>query len=135
MRLPLTCVLIWLVAVSPALAWNATGHKIIASIAFRQLTADEQAKVVEILKKHPRYAEDFVEQMPDDVRSAGDVAQNEWLFQQAAVWPDMVRSGPPEKRAFNRGEWHYVNLPVYLTDGAKAELENRLTINRETEPP
>ena len=31
-------------------AWSEAGHKIIASIAFRQLTPDEQAKIVAILK-------------------------------------------------------------------------------------
>jgi hypothetical protein len=121
--------------VSPASAWNAAGHKIIASIAFRQLTPAEQGKVVAILKRHPRFSEDFAEQMPDDIRTADEATQNEWLFQQAAVWADMVRSGPPEKQAFNRGEWHYVNLPVWLNDAARAELENRLTVNRETETP
>ena len=54
MRHAITCLLIWSLTVSPALAWHATGHKIIASIAFRQFSAAEQAKVVAILKKHPR---------------------------------------------------------------------------------
>src|SRR3954463_3396566 len=76
----------------PVCAWNATGHRIIASIAFRQLTASQQAKVADMLARHPRFAQDFAEQMPDDVRSSDAAAKNEWSFQQAAVWPDMVRS-------------------------------------------
>src|SRR5258707_1201174 len=99
MRLFLTWLLVWSLTVSPAQAWNATGHKIIASIAFRQLTPAEQAKVVAILKRHPRFTDDFADQMPADVRGADEATQNEWLFQQAAVWPDTVRSGPPDKRA------------------------------------
>jgi hypothetical protein len=49
MRVALTWLLVVLLTASPAGAWNATGHKIIASIAFRQLTADEQAKIVALL--------------------------------------------------------------------------------------
>src|SRR5690349_16668600 len=112
MRFALTGLLVWSLTVAPASAWNATGHKIIASIAFRQLTAAEQSKIVEILKRHPRFAEDFKEQMPAEIRDANEATQNEWLFQQAAIWPDAVRSGPAEKRAFSRPEWHYVNFPV-----------------------
>jgi len=33
-------------------------------LAFRQLTAAEQSKIVEILKRHPRFDEDFAEPMP-----------------------------------------------------------------------
>jgi S1/P1 Nuclease len=135
MRRAINCVLVWCLTISPASAWNVTGHKIIASIAFRQLSADDQAKIVAILKCHPRFAEDLDEQMPDAVRGADEATQNEWLFQQAAIWPDMVRSGPLEKRAFNRGEWHYVNLPYFLTDAARAELEGRLAINLAMDPP
>lgn len=127
--------LILLVVVSPASAWNATGHKIIASIAFRQLKESEQARIVSILKRHPRFAEDFTDQMPDDVRAGSEAVRNEWLFQQAAVWPDMVRSGPPQKRYFNRSEWHYVNTPHFLGEAAKSALVGRLTVNVATEPP
>jgi hypothetical protein len=123
------------VMVSPALAWNAAGHRIIASIAFRQLTESEQAEVVAMLKKHPRFVADFADEMPEEVRNGSEKAQNEWLFQQAAVWPDMVRGGPPEKRAFHRSEWHYINLPLFLNDAAKAELEGKLTANVATDVP
>src|SRR4051812_11614060 len=97
MRTTITTILIWSLTISPALAWNATGHKIIASIAFRQLSAAGQMKIVEMLKKHPRFAQDFVDEMPDEVRRGDEPTQNEWLFQQAAIWADTVRSGPREK--------------------------------------
>lgn len=67
--------------------------------------------------------------MPDEVRGGDAATKLEWAFQQAAAWPDLVRSGPPEKRAFNRGEWHYVNVPHFLSDAARAELDGKLTIN------
>jgi len=136
MRLISTSLLVWLVAVAPAWGWSATGHKIIASIAFRQLTPSQQAKIVAILQRHPRLAQDFAEQMPPEINTADKATQNEWLFQQAAIWPDTIRSGPPEKQAFHRPEWHYVNQPRYLTDETKAaNLPSILALNMVTEPP
>src|SRR5262245_30003537 len=107
-RIAITSLLVFLTAVSPTWAWSLSGHKIIASIAFRQLSPEQQAKAVAMLKRHPRFAQDFAEQMPEDVRNSEEVAQNEWIFQQAAVWSDLIRSGPTEKTAFSRPEWHYV---------------------------
>ena len=46
MRFATTCVLIWCLTVAPAAAWNFTGHKVIASIAFHRLTPEEQGKIV-----------------------------------------------------------------------------------------
>ena len=51
------------------------------------------------------------------------------------MWPDTVRSGPADKRAFNRSEWHYVNVPVFLTEAARTELNGRLTVNLAMDPP
>lgn len=116
-------------------AWNATGHRVIASIAFRQLGAEEQASVVEALRRHPRFAQDFAEQMPSEVRDAEPAAQHEWLFQQAAVWPDTVRFGPEEKRAFHRSEWHYINLPVFLISANQQLLTSAQAANVVLTPP
>jgi alpha-ketoglutarate-dependent 2,4-dichlorophenoxyacetate dioxygenase len=41
----------------------------------------------------------------------------------AAVWPDTVRSGPAEKRAYDRPEWHYINVPHFLTDAGRTSWE------------
>src|SRR5262245_4042069 len=93
----------------PAVAWNATGHKLISSIAFRQLSRQQQRQIVEILKRHPRFTPDFTDEMPAEVKAEGEAAQDEWLFQQAGIWSDMVRGGPPERTAFHRSTWHYMD--------------------------
>ena len=129
------CVLLYLTAASPALAWNWTGHKIIASIAFRQLSPAEQSKIVAILQRHPRFTEDFADEMPADVRAADETSQHEWLFQQAAVWADLVRSGPPAKRVFHRSQWHYINVPHFLSDADRAALHQTIGLNVAFEPP
>src|SRR5437763_1195058 len=41
----------------------------------------------------------------------------------------LPRSGP------NRSEWHYINLPIFLTDAARAEFSGRLTASVTIDPP
>jgi hypothetical protein len=74
----------------PAAAWNALGHQVIAEIAWRQLDEPARQEIVEVLRHHPRFAEDFVAKMPADVASADKAVQDRWIFQQAATWPDMA---------------------------------------------
>jgi S1/P1 nuclease len=136
LRIVVTSLLILWLAVSPALAWSLSGHKITASIACRQLTPDQQAKIVANLKRHPRFTADFSDEMPAEVRGGDEAAQNEWIFQQAAIWPDFIRSGAPEKTAFSRPQWHYINLPIFLNEASRAALEGNLpTINVAKNPP
>jgi hypothetical protein len=119
---------------SQALAWSEAGHKIVGSIAFRQLTPEQQAKVVAILKKHPRWDEDFKSKMPDELKS--DTEQNEWIFQQASTWPDIARSFQGDARTeFTRGPWHYIDLPTFLTPEDKTALEGTLKENISLDPP
>ncbi len=135
MRISWTALVLCLVAASPAWAWNWTGHKLISSIAFRQLSRKEQQRVVELLKRHPRFTPDFADEMPDEIRSGEAAAQDEWLFQQAGVWPDTIRGGPPERTAFHRPTWHYVDLPHFLNDASRAELEGQIKENVLLRPP
>jgi hypothetical protein len=135
MRIALSSLLLGLLIVSPALAWNATGHKLISSIAFRQLSAAEQERVIAILKRHPRFTQDFADEMPPEVKEGNATAQNEWLFQQAGIWSDIVRSGPPERTAFHRPTWHYMDVPHFLDDASRAELEGKIKENLALKPP
>src|SRR5438874_12762599 len=94
MRFALSLSLVLVLLASPAWAWNAYGHKVIASIAFRRLSPAEQDQVIAILKQHPRYAEDFAGQMPAAIAAAEPCEQTEWLFQHAAAWPEPPRGLP-----------------------------------------
>lgn len=134
-RLTLPAVWILQLCVSPAWAWNWTGHKIIASIAVRQMSEEEQTRAVAILTRHPRFTEDFSDAMPEEVRGEEAAAQREWLLQQAAVWPDLVRSGPAAKTVFHRATWHYINVPHFLNDSARLELQGGLMLNLALDPP
>ena len=69
-------------------AWNCTGHRVIASIAYRQLDEQTKRKIAEVLKKHPAYADLWVKRPtngPDEILN---------LLWNASVFPDDAHSEP-----------------------------------------
>ena len=109
---------------SRSFAWNALGHKVVAEIAWQQLDEPTRQQIVDTLRRHPRFAEDFEKKMPADVESADKATQDHWTFQQAATWPDMAR-----KTQYDQPTWHYINVPFFL-DG-----ERRVSFNLSTDYP
>lgn len=121
---------------SPAFAWWDAGHKIIAAIAFRQLTPDEQQAVFAVLQQHPRWDADFADWMPEQLADAPAAERAEWAFMQAAIWPDLARDfDEADKARYHHATWHYVNTPVYLADADRITLAGKLTVNFATDPP
>jgi len=120
MRAAYLSIAVLLIFPNAADALSAAGHKIIVSIAFRQLSPDEQNRFVAILKYHPRFATDFAEMMPDDIASGTEGAPHEWIFQQASVWPGIVR--PPGPPALYRSTWHNINVTHFRDGPSRTEL-------------
>jgi hypothetical protein len=110
--------------VTPVSAWNGLGHKVVAEIAWQQLDEPTRQQIVDTLRRHPRFAEDFEKKMPEDVATADKDVQDHWIFQQAATWPDMARKTP-----YDQPTWHYINVPLFL-DG-----ERRVKFNLSTDYP
>jgi len=124
--------------VSPAFGWRDAGHRTIASIAFDAMEQDQRENINAILRAHPRFGQDFAAQMPDAIAAQSDAVQAKWLLEQAATWPDLIQELSEDiQREFNRSRWHYINLPIYLSETDKAALEGRLSHNMATrfEPP
>jgi hypothetical protein len=71
----------------PAPAWNETGHRIIAAIAYDNLTARARARVDELIRRHPDYGTIFVKGAPSDTPGRA-----RWAFITAAYWPDAIRN-------------------------------------------
>jgi hypothetical protein len=118
MALSFACAL-WMTA-AQALAWNPAGHMAIASIAYDRLPAERRDALVAALRKHPRFQQDFAAAMPAGLDSRG---QDRWLFMRASVWPDLARSFPePDREAYNRPGWHYIDFPIYLDDKARQQV-------------
>ena len=92
-----------LAATPTALAWNSTGHCIVAFLAYQSMPEEQRHEAIEILRAHPHYTEYLSRD-----RLAG-YSEEEWIFLRASTWPDWIRRG--ERREYNRPEWHYINQP------------------------
>lgn len=99
-----------LAAPAPAAAWNATGHVLIALLAYDALAPTQRAALVRLLQAHPRLSQDLMPALPLSLPSG---ARDRWLFALAATWPDLARGQP----TYDHGTWHYVNLPLSLRRG------------------
>ena len=116
--------------VAPAVAWNGTGHRIIAAIAYEKLTPSVRARVDDLIRRHPDYEAVFVKDAPTDPAARARAA-----FLTAANWPDMIRAGDArfydEARQYavptplvpgfpdmaRHAGWHFIDVP-YTPDGA-----------------
>lgn len=79
----------------PLAAWNETGHKAVAWIAYQNLTPAARAEADALLKQHP---------------DSGVWRMHPFL--EAAFWPDVIRGNPQ----YDNPTWHYINLP-FSPDG------------------
>lgn len=121
MRTLLVTALVLSLAPAPrAAAWNNTGHKTVALLAYRdpKLSDGQRARIVAILKEHPHIDRFLLTDRP------ADVDMGEWIVVQAATWPDWVRPRRPpfqtprpdeaEINKFHLGDWHFLNTPFFL---------------------
>jgi len=69
----------------PALAWNGAGHRLVAAMAWRQMTPGAREAVTELLAQHP-----------DQRRWPGktDSDPGYTAFLAASTWPDDIRNDP-----------------------------------------
>ena len=127
----------------PATAWNAAGHRLIAAVAWDQLSAGCRFEVTSVLHAHP----DF----PRWLRRAARVGTSEpdrMAFIESSTWPDDIRKdqrfydadresptatihGFPDMARHR--DWHYVNRPLDATTNsvpphasAYGQLDRRL---------
>jgi hypothetical protein len=101
----------------PSFGWINTGHKVVALIAWEDLTPKTKAAITDLLKQHPRYQQDLLLDAPAD-ETPDEQART--AFATAATWPDMVRSqNNPMHAAYNHPAWHYIDIP-FTTGGAQA---------------
>ena len=70
----------------PAEAWNYSGHKIVAEIAYGRLTPQTRARVDDLIRMHPDYAGLLTKGAPAD-----PAARVRYAFVVAAGWPDFIR--------------------------------------------
>jgi len=135
MRLTCTCLLfIFILSLSePASAWNATGHQLVARIAWNAMTPAVRQRVIALLDAAPSDA-CLPELLPADARPPA--ARRREFFMEASTWADLVRPGENDTRPctrFSRPEWHYIN---YFWQGVSgATSTERPTDRSDIVPP
>lgn len=90
---------------TPAHAWDALGHRVIARIAWDHMTPAARAEAVRLLRAAPEWS-GIAELAPRE--GTEEERMREW-FVRTAVWADQLRA---RERAAGRpatNEWHYVN--------------------------
>src|SRR6185312_4291350 len=88
-----------------SLAWSSQGHMTIAAIAYRDLPADEQQRVSDLLKHHPDYAK-WTNNFSTNLAA---VDLETFVVMHASTWPDEIRrKGNP----YDHPNWHFVDYPL-----------------------
>lgn len=102
------CILLLLAPVS-ALAWDYTGHRLTAFIAFERMQPETREAILLDLVLHPRFQPDFQGQLPEQFGDLNSAEKMAWFLSQAAVWPDIIRElEEEEKQKYHHGRWHYI---------------------------
>jgi hypothetical protein len=113
------CLMAFLLALAltgPAFAWNATGHRLIAEIAWQQLSKQSRESISGLLVLHPDYPR------WEDKAAGGGMRR---VFAEASTWADEIRHDPrfvDRPRQDNEApattealelarhrDWHYLN--------------------------
>jgi S1/P1 Nuclease len=117
-----------LTSMHSALAWDSVGHRLSAAVASHYLNNATKSALIEILQQHPRFQQDFQQQMPTSISRGDQEGQHDWLLGQAAFWPDITRSlQESERRKYNRANWHYID-GAWLRDQANVQGNTYLGI-------
>ncbi|HVT58189.1 MAG TPA: S1/P1 nuclease [Thermoanaerobaculia bacterium] len=93
---------------APLRAWDATGHRVVARIAWEAMQPETRDKVVAALAAAPGDA-DLASLLPQDGRPRARRLRE--LFELASTWPDIVRDPkfPARRGKYNQPTWHYLD--------------------------
>ena len=110
--------------VSIVSAWDDTGHKVIAYIAWHQMSPEAREKAVKLLRAAPEDSHLSVYYLSG---SRSEAARELDLFMIASTWADIIRNRDFKVRfeKYNQGPWHYANIFWRQTSGKPLILANR----------
>lgn len=120
---------IFVASVYSVSAWDDTGHKITAYIAWEQMTPQAREAAIKILLSAPEDS-DLSAFYFQDSRSAA--ARQRELFMIASTWSDIVRDKNFKNRnaKYHHGTWHYLDT-FWREDNGKIELVTELHSDEE----
>ncbi len=112
-------VFINLMSASFAFAWDDTGHKVSAYIAWQQMSPAAREKAIKLLLAAPEDSHLSVYYLSG---SRSREARELDLFMIASTWSDIIRNQNFKVRyeKYNKGPWHYADI-LWKQTGGKAE--------------
>lgn len=90
---------------TPAHAWDALGHRVIARIAWDHMTPAARAEAIRLLRAAPAWS-GIADIAPTE--GSEEERMREW-FVRTAVWADQLRARERQAGLPATSEWHYVN--------------------------
>lgn len=99
-------------------AWDATGHRTVAEIAWENMTPRARVRAVELLMNGPALA-NFGSLRP---ASGTDAERDRALFLNAATWADLVRNRNEAWNAYHHGTWHYADFYWEVENGLPQDI-------------
>lgn len=97
--------------------WNATGHEVIASIAWSHLTPTAKARAVALLRAGPGQAH-----LTDSDVGTTPAERDRNLFVMTSVWADVIKNRQIPSHVYDRGNWHYADFFWKEQDGKPVAL-------------
>lgn len=97
-----------LAAAPAADAWDARGHRVVAAIAWEEMSPAVRDEAVDLLLAAPADSD-----LPALMPAFGSEAERRrGLFLESGTWPDVVRDEdrPERREKYHRSNWHYINL-------------------------
>ncbi len=93
--------------------WNATGHQVVAIIAWNHLTPQARARATQLLRNGPPVAH-----LRDNEPSTGtDDEKAKALFVATSVWADQIKGRNAPNHEYDHGVWHYTDYFWKQVDG------------------
>lgn len=125
---PIFSLLLLLLLPQFVFGWNATGHALVAGIAWDNMTPAARQKAIALLQAAPQDA-CLLELFPNDSRPLAD-RQREF-FMLVSTWPDIVRPRDEEDSRpctrFHHRDWHFIN---YFWEGVSGGTGNNAPKDR-----
>ncbi|MEP6903814.1 MAG: S1/P1 nuclease [Actinomycetota bacterium] len=109
-----------------AFAWDDSGHKLVAYIAWQQMSPEVREKVIKILLNAPEDSQlNALYPTPTDsdfstypIGARSKAAKQRDYFMFAAYWSDIIRDKKYESRfKYHHGTWHYFDTYWREADG------------------
>ena len=89
---------------SNVFAWGSAGHQVIAAEAYRELSPQCKAEVLEVLKAHPDYQKWSAAYHPN-----ANFDQFAYIFMRSSTWPDEIRRSGNK---YDHPNWHFIDYPL-----------------------